>query len=115
MARRPAPDTKDRVLDVAARLFYAHGVRAIGLQQVIDETGIGKSSVYRAFPSKDDLVVAWLHRSRKAWWTTTGQATSRFDGDPARQLLAIVESVRDEVAADAFRGCPFHNTSTEFP
>jgi AcrR family transcriptional regulator len=115
MARRPALDTKDRVLDVAARLFYTHGVRAVGLQQVIDETGIGKSSVYRVFASKDDLVVAWLHRSREAWWTMTAKATSRFDGDPGRQLLAVVESVRDEVGAVGFRGCPFHNTSTEFP
>jgi AcrR family transcriptional regulator len=115
MARTPAPDTRDRVLDVAARLFYAHGVRAVGLQQVIDETGIGKSSVYRVFASKDDLVVAWLHRSRQAWWTMTAEATSRFNGDPARQLLAIVERVHDEVEADSFRGCPFHNTNTEFP
>jgi AcrR family transcriptional regulator len=115
MARHPAPDTRDRVLDTAARLFYAKGVRAVGLQEIIDQAGVGKSSVYREFASKDELVVAWLNRSRRGWWQMTEAATAPYDGDPARQLLAIVEAVRDEIETAGFRGCRFLNTAAEFP
>lgn len=105
MARPPAADTRDRVLDTAARLFYAHGIRAVGLQRVIDEAGVGKSSVYREFASKDELVAAWLHRSRDGWWEMTEAAMAPHAGDPARQLLDIVEAVRSEIEDEGFRGC----------
>jgi AcrR family transcriptional regulator len=115
MARRPAPDTRERILAVAARLFYQQGVRAVGLQQVIDETGMGKSLLYREFGSKDDLVAAWLQDQRQAWRAATTEMLRRYDGDPVQQLLALVEVVRVEVEQSTFRGCIFHNINTEFP
>src|SRR3954462_6656246 len=90
VARRPAPGTRERILKVASELFSRHGVRAVGLQQVVDETGLGKSLLYREFASKDDLVVAWLHEMRAVWWEQTGKVIDRYPGDPARQLLGIV-------------------------
>ena len=114
MSRTPAPGTRDRILKVAARLFQEHGVRAVGLQQVIDQTGLGKNLLYREFPSKDDLVAAWLREGRAAWWSSMRAVTAPFDGDPARQLLAIVEMGSEAAIAPDFRGCIFHNTSTEF-
>lgn len=101
------------MLDTAARLFYRDGVRAVGLQQVIDEAGVGKSSVYRQFASKDDLVAAWLNRSRAAWWERAARIAERY-ADPARQLLELVGAVYDEIADPGFRGCRFLNTSNEF-
>lgn len=114
MARRPAAGTRERILKVATDLFSRNGVRAVGLQQVVDESGLGKSLLYREFPSKDALVVAWLHEMRSVWWEATGTVIARYPGDPARQLLGIVEMVRDDVSAKEYFGCVYHNTSAEF-
>jgi len=114
LARRPAPGTRERILRVASELFNQHGVRAVGLQQVVDETGLGKSLLYREFASKDDLVVAWLHEMRAIWWEQTGKVIERYPDDPARQLLGIVEMVRDDVSAKGYFGCVYHNTNAEF-
>ncbi len=114
MARRPARGTRERILHVAARLFRENGVRAVGLQQVIDDTGLGKSLLYREFSTKDDLVAAWLREGREGWWRSMAATTAPLDGDPAGQLLAVMELAAEAVAAEDFRGCIFHNTSIEF-
>jgi AcrR family transcriptional regulator len=113
MARPADPEIRRRVLEAAARLFYRHGVRAVGLQQVIDEAKVGKSSVYRQFAGKDDLVAAWLADSRRFWWERA-QTIAESHPAPAEQLLALVRAVHDEVSEPGFRGCRFLNTSGEF-
>ncbi|MFJ6673468.1 TetR/AcrR family transcriptional regulator [Actinosynnema sp. NPDC091369] len=115
MARQPAPGTRDRILDTAARLFTAHGVRAIGMQRIIDECGCGKSLLYREFPSKDDLVIAHLARLRTSWRDQVEAVTAPLAGDPAAQLAAVAGLAADQVAAADYRGCAFRNCVTEFP
>ena len=61
MNTKAAP--KDKVFQTAARLFYQHGYRAIGVDTLAEESGIGKMTLYRHYPSKDDLIVAYLKDS----------------------------------------------------
>jgi AcrR family transcriptional regulator len=115
MGRRPAANARDHILDTAARLFDAHGVHAVGLQQIIDECSCGKSSLYREFASKDDLVVAYLRRCVDDWDCRVATAIEPFGDDPAAQLLAIVRSTAEKAHGSPTRGCPLRNTLAEFP
>jgi AcrR family transcriptional regulator len=115
MPRRPTPDARERILDTASRLFYDHGVHAVGLQQVIDEYGCGKNLLYREFPSKDELVVAWLERCHAEWEARIDAVTESMRGDPVGQLVAIVADAAETAASPGFRGCAIRNTRVEFP
>lgn len=115
MARKPAEGVRERILETAAQLFYDQGVHAVGLQQIIEACGCGKSLLYREFASKDDLVVAWLERCRLDWTGLTERAAEQFPDDPAGQILAIVRAVAGDVSAAGYRGCAVRNTYVEFP
>lgn len=112
MKKEMAPSEK--VFQTAARMFYQHGYRAIGVDTLAAESGIGKMTLYRHYNSKDDLIVAYLKDSNDFFWNNFEEITK--DAPTAREkLLAFFESLQDYVKNPACFGCPFLNVATEFP
>ncbi|GAA1312947.1 TetR family transcriptional regulator [Planotetraspora silvatica] len=113
LARRPAPDTRERILDTAALLFYDHGVQAVGMQQIIDRAKCGKSLLYREFPSKAELVAEYLERARRDFGRQYAEADDHAGSDPSARLIAFVEAMAEGVQSPDYRGCPFRNYLAE--
>lgn len=103
-----------KVFQTAARLFYQHGYRAIGVDTIAAESGVGKMTLYRHYPSKDDLVVAYLKDHDDFFWNNFEQITK--DAATSRdKLLAFFEALQGYVKSRACRGCPFINVAAEYP
>ncbi|HUG33444.1 MAG TPA: TetR/AcrR family transcriptional regulator [Anaerolineales bacterium] len=112
MKKEIAP--RDKVFQTASRLFYQNGYRAVGVDTIAAESGIGKMTLYRHYPSKDDLIVAYLKDSDEIFWNGFEQITK--DAPTAREkLLAFFESLQEYVNTPACYGCPFLNVATEYP
>ncbi len=102
------------VLDTAARLFYARGVHEVGMDELVRATGLGKATVYRLYPAKDDLVAAYLHRLAITIGAAISEQIAAHEGNPAGALLAIIDAIETDLRRPGFRGCPFNNASIEF-
>src|ERR1700733_8108971 len=76
-----AASVRDRLLDTAADLFYREGIRAVGVDLVVERTGVAKTSLYRHFPSKDDLVAAVLERDDRRFWAYWDRIAGRLAED----------------------------------
>jgi AcrR family transcriptional regulator len=110
--RKPA---RDKVFEVAADLFYRKGIRAVGVEAIVKQAGVAKISLYRSFPSKDDLVVAYLENRNAAFWHHWDEAFAPYKDDPHAQLHAIMTYLVQRTTQPGYRGCPFINYCAEFP
>ena len=115
MARTADPTGRDRILSTATALFYTHGVRAVGMAQVIEAAGCGKNMLYRHFPSKAALAAAYLARVRAQRDRSAQAALDGAWNDPASRLVALVAEVAAWTRRRDYRGCAFRNYLTEFP
>ncbi|WP_437707412.1 helix-turn-helix domain-containing protein [Sorangium sp. So ce448] len=106
-------DARRHILEVAERLFYAEGYRAVGVDRLIAEADVAKATFYRHFPTKDDLLVAVLDArdARFREWLA-GRVEAAAD-DPRDRPLAVFDALAELFAADDFRGCAFLNTMVE--
>jgi AcrR family transcriptional regulator len=105
---------KQVLFETAARLFYRRGYRATGVDMIAAESGIGKMTLYRHYPSKNDLIVAYLQYSDRVFW----EHYERITGDvPAAhgKLLVFFDSLQQHVTSSACYGCPFLNIAAEYP
>jgi AcrR family transcriptional regulator len=84
------------------------------MQEIIDTVGCGKNLLYREFPSKTDLVKAYLDRARADWEQRAAEASRAAEQNAAAQLAALVQAMADQVHDSAYRGCPFRNYLAEF-
>ena len=101
-----------RLLDTATRLFYEGGIHAVGIDRIIAEAGVAKATFYNHFPSKDDLVVAYLEEIGRLGRA----AVAALPKQPPRKMIsAIMGRIGEAVVAGGWRGCPFLNAAAEYP
>jgi AcrR family transcriptional regulator len=112
--RRTGQQNRDEVLGVATRLFYERGIRAVGMDTIVKEAGVGNATVYRQFPNKDALATAFVQGCADAWFERMRQQTDPID-DPREKIAAVFEALAEDAAQPSYRGCPMLNTSTEYP
>jgi AcrR family transcriptional regulator len=106
---------REQILETATKLFYRQGFRAVGIDTIIAESGVAKMTLYKHFPSKDDLIVAYLERSNAAWWGWVEEVTKPFEGKPRKQLETIFEGVAKLASSPQCMGCTFTGAAGEFP
>ncbi len=108
------PDSRERILDTAYELFSRRAIRDVGVDELIERAGVAKATLYRHFPSKDDLVIAFLERREERWTLAWVEAEARRRGTtPEEQLLAIFELFDEWFQRDDFEACSFINVLLE--
>ncbi|MER7432408.1 TetR/AcrR family transcriptional regulator [Nonomuraea rubra] len=107
-------EARSRLLATATRIFYAEGLHAVGIDRIVAEAKVTRATLYRHFPSKDELVVAYLQGIHQADRDQVGEALA--SGLPAADILrAIAESITEGIRSARFRGCAFLNAVAEYP
>jgi len=105
--------TADKVLSAASRLFYANGVRAVGIEWIVSESGVSKTSLYRHFQTKDELVAAFLEREDREFWQQWAGVVAAAT-NPRSELMSLLAWIGKCVSRDGYRGCPQINVAAEF-
>jgi AcrR family transcriptional regulator len=113
-AEPEANPLREHILATACALLYARGVRAVGVDLVVDEARIAKTSLYRYFPTKDDLIVAFLEREDRDFWSTWDTVAARHADAPMAELEAHMGWIGERLARSNYRGCPQLNVAAEF-
>lgn len=111
----PPNEVRERILETASALFYARGVRAVGVDLVVEAAGVAKTSLYRHFRTKDDLIAAFLDREDADFWQTWDDAAAPHRGHPEAELAAHLDWISARTRREGYRGCPQINTAAEFP
>jgi AcrR family transcriptional regulator len=112
---RTSRTTRERILDTAYELFSRRGIRAVGIDEVIAQADVAKATLYRHFPSKNDLVLAFLEQREQLWTNAWVEPEARRRGKTAeQQLLAIFDLFDEWFRKDDFEGCSFINVLLEF-
>jgi AcrR family transcriptional regulator len=115
MSIKARPGARERILDTAEELFYREGIRAIGIDTVIERSGVAKMSLYRNFASKEELIAAFLARRNEKYWRWWDGIMARHPESPGRQLEDLFTALPERICRPGYRGCSFLNAATEFP
>ena len=109
-----AGPARERILDTAYALFARRGIRDVGVDEIIERAGVAKATLYRHFPSKDALVLAFLERREQLWTRDFVEAGARDRGEtPEETLLAIFDIFDGWFRHEEFEACSFINTLLE--
>jgi AcrR family transcriptional regulator len=110
----PTQAARQRILDTAYELFSHRGVHDVGIDELVERAGVAKATLYRHFPSKDELVLAFLDEREQRWTYGWVEAEARRRAaTPEEQLLAIFDLFDEWFHRDDFEGCSFVNVLLE--
>src|SRR5690625_1040197 len=109
--RQPRPNKRDLIVEEASRLFYQRGT-GIGVDTLVDEIGVAKMTLYKHFPTKDDLIIACL-RFVDARYRDRLRGGLAAKSSATEKVLGIFDSLRDWFGTPSFRGCAFVNATVE--
>lgn len=108
-------EVRERILKTASRLFYLRGIHAVGVDLVVEEAGVAKTSLYRHFRTKDDLIAAFLKREDADFWKQWDSVAAGHQSDAGAELNAQLEWIAERLERPNYRGCPQLNVAAEFP
>lgn len=114
-AKSARGSTKDHILDVASGLFYNTGIRAVGVDTIVAQSGVAKTTLYDHFASKDALISAYLTKHDQEFWEAFQATLDKHPNQPRQQLMELFESFEAMIASPHSLGCPFLSAATEFP
>jgi AcrR family transcriptional regulator len=110
----PERTPREQMLATAGRLFYKEGFHAVGIDRIVEESGVSKMTLYRHFPSKDDLIVAVLQDSDDRFWVWFGKAIEGPGKDAKARLLGLFGVLQELVMRPSCHGCPFLLAASEY-
>jgi AcrR family transcriptional regulator len=106
-------DARDRILQAASQLFYRDGILASGVDALTERANVAKATFYRHFPSKDDLVLAWLRGPEARWIDWVVPEVERRSESPLQTIVAFWDKLGDWLEQRDFIGCPYLNSLVE--
>lgn len=122
MRSKPSPESAenprraaDRIRDTAFDLFYREGIRAVGVEEIVNQAGVTKPSLYRAFESKDELIAAYLRDYDQRFCQRFEAPAAYHPDDPKAHLLAYVDKLAVRASQEGYRGCGLTNAVIEYP
>jgi AcrR family transcriptional regulator len=107
--------TRQQILDIAGELFFRYGFQTTGVDTIVRESGVAKMTLYRYFPSKDDLIVAYLEEANRSFWEWFDGAVQPHRDRPRQALLEVFRALEKLVESPTCYGCPFLIAAVEFP
>jgi AcrR family transcriptional regulator len=111
----PSNEVRERILQTASDLFYREGARGVGVDLIVERAGVAKTSLYRHFHTKDDLIAAFLQREDEQFWQQWDDVAQRHRSDAQAELDAHMHWIAARIGRDNYRGCPQLNMAAEFP
>lgn len=109
-------EARERLLSTASRLFYREGIRAVGVERILAEAPATRATFYRHFPSKEDLVLAYVRDVDARTFATVQAAVEASPSpSPADAVRGIGTAVADDLTRPDFRGCAFLKAAAEYP
>src|SRR5437764_7652684 len=106
---------RERIVAVAADLFYRHGIKAVGVDSIAETAGTNKMTLYRHFDSKDELVAEYLRQEAAKAEASWAALAAQHPGDPLAQIRAWLAAMAAHVADCSARGCALANAAVELP